>query len=363
MRFLWELDEKEKEKFINIGLGEYGRVIRSFSTLYSHIYTLEGSSKSLYIAKAPKIDSSQEIEKAYKQLRKFLNEINNIYSVCHHGLIHRFGYAKVICGVPFLVSAKRQMNLRDAIEEGAFSEVDAIVVAYQIVIALEYCAIKGIVCHQDLKPENIFLDKISDKFVLGKNGYPYKYLAYLGDLGIANAAIISNRPWGSRPYMPPEQYNKINDNNQLFEKTFSKVDIFALGVNLYEMLTGGIHPVGERTTDIWPTCEISKKWESERPWKRWANLEDKITDPDEIKNKNLLKLINDCLKSDFNQRLDLDLVKLRLSEELKKLSPSAFDTLNAYLEMIIEAEKINTQDGWPYMDELMNDLEYAFKDI
>ena len=163
--------------------------------------------------------------------------------------------------------------------------------------------------------------------------------------------------------MPPEQYNKINDNNQLFEKTFSKVDIFALGVNLYEMLTGGIHPVGERTTDIWPTCEISKKWESERPWKRWANLEDKITGPDEIKNKNLLKLINDCLKSDFNQRLDLDLVKLRLSEELKKLSPSAFDTLNAYLEMIIEAEKINTQEGWPYMDELMNDLNDAFKDI
>lgn len=362
MAYLWEFDEKSKEKIINNELAQYGKVIGNFSTLYSDIYTLKDSSINLYVAKAPKIDGCQEVEKIHEQLRKFLFEINHIYSVCHSGLIQRFGYIKVIHGVPLMISKKRDMNLRDAVEEGALSVVDAITVAFQVVTALEYCLSKGITCHQDLRPENIFLDKIEGKFNL-ENKYPFKYFAYLADLGIANAALIFDRPWGSRPYMPPEQYKKINYDNELFKKTFSKVDVFALGVNLYEMLTGGTHPLGERTSDIWPTSGISKKWESERPWKKWANEKCKIKYPEKIDNKNLLQLITDCLESDSKQRPDLNLIKSILSEELKKISRPAFDNLNAYLQMLIEAEKTDIEAGWPYMDNLMNDLNYAFKDI
>lgn len=359
---LWECEnENVKNLYVETNLIEFGEVIGNFSTLYSEIYTLR-KYNNIYIAKAPKINPNQSYEEIKDNISKFIFEINHIYSTCNFSLIIKFGHAKVIGGVPFLIFAKRHMTLRDAIEEKALSDVDAISVAYQVVCALEYCALKNIVCHQDLKPENIFLDRIDKKFVC-QTPYPFRYQAYLADLGIANAALIFNRPWGSRPYMPLEQYNKVNFNQDLFNTTFSKVDIFALGVNLYEMLTGGMHPIGERTSDIWPRSILGNKWGREEVWKKWASKDIKIKFPQKISNKRLLELIEGCLQTDSASRPDYKTIKSILLEELNKLDLNAFQSLNAYVNMLMEAESLNSSSGWPHMEGLVKDINQYFENL
>jgi serine/threonine protein kinase len=356
---LWEFDDDKQRLLISIHLKRFGEVIGTFSSPYSYIYTLKpDSSNSIVVAKAPKLSKSMSSDDVQVRLVKMLGEINHIYSTCHHSLIQRFGRIEVIHGVPFLISQKRHMTLRDAMEEAPMSAIDAIAVAIQIARALAYAGSKGIVCHQDLKPENIFLDEIGRKFVT-EGDFPYKYQAYLADLDMANAALLFHQPYGSRPYQAPEQYQKFGLDKSLVPD-YSKVDIFALGVNLFEMLSGGIHPIGQRTTDVWPRSSLGRKWEREDEWKRWARGGAPIQGEDKVADVELLGIVKSCLVVNSQDRPTASQLQTDLSEKLRRLSQRAGDSLDAYLQMMDQAEAVNSEAGWPYMDELIRRVNRHF---
>ena len=91
-----------------------------------------------------------------------------------------------------------------------------------ICAALSYAHQSGIV-HCDLKTSNILMDK---------NGH-----VYVSDFGIARQAEASTSTLlgsGSPPYMAPEQFAG--------DMLTSQTDIYALGVVMYEMLSGGYRP-------------------------------------------------------------------------------------------------------------------------
>ena len=69
-----------------------------------------------------------------------------------------------------------------------------------------------------------------------------------------------------RTYMAPEQYTK-----DLIEDG-SRMDVFALAVIAFECLTDGLHPIGVRTSDVWPVPLPDKpsKWSHEDIWKSWG---------------------------------------------------------------------------------------------
>jgi serine/threonine protein kinase len=50
---------------------------------------------------------------------------------------------------------------------------------------------------------------------------------------------------------------------------YSRVDVFACGVMLHELLTGE-HPIGEVTSDVWPEPKPDKPkaWGHEAKWKK-----------------------------------------------------------------------------------------------
>ena len=246
------------------------------------------------------------------------------------------------------------MTLRDVIEEGPLDIVDVLTISIQLARALEYIQSKGLICHQDLKAENIFIDSIHKKFVTNGD-FPYRYQAYLADFDLVNTAVIFNQPYGSRPYQAAEQY--IKDGSSKFDK----IDVFALGVNIIEMLTGGIHPIGVRTTDAWPVSSIGNKWSREDPWKKWARnpiiSKDLKLNFDSV----LVKLVQVLLNPNYDERPLITEVKNQLLSLLKECDASAYLSLNMYIDQANSAEIVNQEAGWPYMDNLVAKVNKLFE--
>src|ERR1051325_3484155 len=107
-------------------------------------------------------------------------------------------------------------------EQKKFSSERAVRITVQVLDALEYIHAHGVV-HRDLKPENIMVDaddriKLIDFGIAGKEGSRRLTFAKLSQV------------MGTPDYISPEQVKgKRGD---------GRSDIYAMGVMLYEMLTG-----------------------------------------------------------------------------------------------------------------------------
>jgi tRNA A-37 threonylcarbamoyl transferase component Bud32 len=121
-------------------------------------------------------------------------------------------------------------NLRQSIRARTLQSREALAIVPQICEALQYAHDEGIV-HRDIKPENILLDrkgrvKIAD-FGLAK---------LLGRSAADYTLTGAQQVMGTPHYMAPEQFERPLEVDH-------RADIYALGVVLYEMLTGEV-PMG-----------------------------------------------------------------------------------------------------------------------
>ncbi|HUE97610.1 MAG TPA: protein kinase [Anaerolineales bacterium] len=125
-------------------------------------------------------------------------------------------------GQPYFVM--RYMNggsLSERIKSGVFSIEDAAQILGAIAPGLDEAHSKGIV-HRDIKPSNILFDKRGN--------------LYISDFGIAkltqaqSGSVTGSAIIGTPAYMAPEQAQG--------SEVDGRADIYALGIILYEMLTG-----------------------------------------------------------------------------------------------------------------------------
>jgi hypothetical protein len=120
-------------------------------------------------------------------------------------------------------------------ERGALEPREAARIAAEVASALEYAHGRGVI-HRDLKPENVLLDEQGSVHLVDFG------LSRLVDLGPGEASTRLTRTdviLGTYEYMAPEQRRGERELD-------GRADVFALGVILYEMLTGTL-PLGRFT--------------------------------------------------------------------------------------------------------------------
>jgi serine/threonine protein kinase len=98
--------------------------------------------------------------------------------------------------------------------------------------ALDYAHIHNVV-HRDIKPANIMYDSISDSLKITDFG-----IARLLDVSRTRTGIVLGTP----AFMSPEQLEGKNVNGH--------TDLFALGVSLYQLLTGRLPFQGASMTKL-----------------------------------------------------------------------------------------------------------------
>lgn len=158
---------------------------------------------------------------------RFEREARALARLDHPGIVrvHEFGEA---AGVHYLVlELVDGPNLRELASEGLDDRMTLEIVD-QLCDALAYAHEQGVV-HRDIKPENVLVDR--------------RGRVRLADFGLAKlrdehrrAPTRTRRVMGTPQYMAPEQLGAPHAVDE-------RCDIFALGVVLYEMLTGQL-PVG-----------------------------------------------------------------------------------------------------------------------
>jgi serine/threonine protein kinase len=202
----------------------------------------EGGMGTVYLAEHPMIGKRVAVKMLRPDLStdpglvsRFFQEAKAVNEIRHPNIvdISDFGHTKD-GSVYFVMELMEGQNLRDRLLASGPMPIDqAVTTAHQVIDALAAAHRVGIV-HRDLKPDNIFL--VTEPQV------PYGFKAKLFDFGVAKLLgdrqnlvghkTIDGAVVGTLFYMAPEQ--------ALCQVVGAAADIYAMGVVMYEMVTGTV---------------------------------------------------------------------------------------------------------------------------
>jgi serine/threonine-protein kinase len=203
-----------------IGAGGMGQVYE--------VEALAGGAR--YAMKAPLPDAAADAVAS----KRFAREANALQLVDHPNLVRAIDQLVEQGRLYLVLELARGPSLGEVLREGALAPRRALVIARQVLDGLDHAHAQGLV-HRDLKPDNLILTRA------GEPGREYEHVKIL-DFGLvklldAAAAAIGGDvltrtgiTFGTPLYIAPEQ--------ALGRPVDRRADLYALGVILFEMLTG-----------------------------------------------------------------------------------------------------------------------------
>lgn len=343
MQPLYEFPPDERDPLIELHLGR-GKIVDKTEGSFGDVFFLQRGAQK-FVAKCPRISKFGRPEDARKAVEKAIYEIESTARYLKSPGVHRLAPPTLVLGWPFFVSQRRDGTMRDLLESpNRWSNPDRLAVLIQIAHVLNYCRTLGLIAHQDLKPENIlFTRHLPPPGVRVEDVQGCLIAAHVADFGIADAFRHIGQNSGSRPYMAPEQFTSdlIVDG--------SKIDVFALGVIAFEAFTGGLHPIGECTSAVWPTRAAGKtaKWDQARTWRRWAEGEKDLSPLSGLGIPGqFVELLRDCLAADPAARPDMETVENRLWLSLIELDKGFAVGVRMQVEANLDASTRPRAPSW-----------------
>jgi predicted Ser/Thr protein kinase len=177
--------------------------------------------------------------------RKFRREAVVLQSLLHPNIVRLYSFEEDALKAFLVLEYIHGVALRTYIAARAgqpFSPGEALTILEPICKALHYGHTQGIY-HCDIKPSNILIEEQTNRVLLSDFG-----IARLAEMGTTTTFTA-----GTPAYMSPEQCRG--------EKPDARSDIYALGITLYEMLSGGERPfTGDAATGGATTAE-RLRWE------------------------------------------------------------------------------------------------------
>ena len=200
-----------------IGEGAMGRVYRAHhSRLVNRRYAIKVLLGDL---------SASSVMRA-----RFAQEAENASRLNHPNIVGVVDFGRTPLGLQYLVmDLVEGKTLAELVAQGPLAPARVIRIAHQLCEALDHAHGRGVI-HRDFKPENILVV-----------GEPGRENARIADFGLAlsvttDARLTSSGVACTPVYAAPEQ---------LRSGTFDhRVDLYGLGVTMFEMLSGGILPFG-----------------------------------------------------------------------------------------------------------------------
>lgn len=194
-----------------------------------------GGMSTVYIAYQPGLErlvALKVLPETYTQnpktLERFAREARIIARLEHPNIIPVYDFVKEGSAVYLTMRYVQAGTVKEILRSrGPLSITDAARIAADIASALDYAHAAGVI-HRDVKPANILVDKDGR--------------AYLTDFGIAKLAegtteLTGTGTMGTPAYMAPEQ--------TLSQPLTPQIDVYSLGVTLFEMITGKRPFLGE----------------------------------------------------------------------------------------------------------------------
>lgn len=169
---------------------------------------------------------------------RFTREARALAQLNHPGIVTLYEFGQTSAGRFFiLMEFVDGMNLRQLLAAGRLSPREALAIVPPLCDALQYAHDRGLI-HRDIKPENLLIDrlgriKIADFGIATlTTAAPASASALIGhsSLGIRHSDGFTETV-GTPAYMAPEQRDRPAE-------TDHRADLYALGVVLYQMLTG-----------------------------------------------------------------------------------------------------------------------------
>ncbi|MFO0013074.1 MAG: serine/threonine-protein kinase [Planctomycetota bacterium] len=199
-------------------------------------------------------------------LERFEREAKALAKLSHPNIVAVYDYGRTDDGLAyFVMEYVHGLNLREALQSMPIDVPSAIGILCSLSDALQEAHAKGII-HRDIKPENVLLSEDGQ--------------VKLADFGIAKIVgqaderriTATRQVLGTAHYLAPEQLDSPDEVDH-------RVDIYALGVMMYELLTrrlpvGNFEPPSHLNPEVDPMLDqVILQALSRRPTARYASAE------------------------------------------------------------------------------------------